>query len=482
MKSCKAVLHSRYFLIGFLVSVGLLSITARPSTSSLSITAKHKRNAPLVVLQQSGVVLEHSGTGSINGIYAVPPDYHTLYMFNTFGQGADIYREEATAPTSRATNTPKPALSGAHRYTAYQDQDSKVFILDQTGQQVAKFSTYPVYSLNVLSNGNVVVASPVGKNFLHIYDLAGRLIKSFGQINTNAIPDVDDAEKQFLHQGKLLIDAADNIYYVFRFIPLIEKYSPAGKLLVERRVEGEAIEIQQEIAQRFLSNKAPGSVGGIDVINSATLDPLTGHLWICMNGSSSTGVVYEYGDRGDKLREYALEVDFWPSHRITGAKDIAITMSNLYVLAPAPVVISFNIRDESTWKLDSGDVSIQEAAPCGTTQTWDNCRFTCPGITCSGGQPTATSSDGSRLDCRYSLQQALAPNPVLIQSVCSTYPQGYPGSTTPPIPPHPRGACQDSVTVCYNGQNYTASVVIDCPAPVNTCSGSGGGGGCFLRE
>lgn len=371
MKGFKWFLYHCYFLIGFLVCVGVLGVTAQPSTSSRRIAAKHKRDKPVVVLQQSNIVFEHSGLGVTNGIYAVPPDYHTLYMFNTSGQGADIYREEPDTSTSRVTNTSKLATSGVRGYTAYQDADSEVVILDSTGKQVAKFSTYPVYSLHILGNGNLVVASPVGKNFLHIYDLAGRLIKSFGSLNAYTLPEVDGAERQFLHQGKLLVDAADNIYYVFQFIPVIEKYSPAGKLLVERQVQGEAIEMQQELAQRFLSNKAPGPVGGIEVINSATLDPLTNHLWICMNGSSSTGVVYEYSERVDKLQEYALEVDSWPAamHRITAAKDIAITMSNLYVLTSPPVVIRFNIRDESTWKLDRGDVSIQDAA-CGTAQTW----------------------------------------------------------------------------------------------------------------
>ena len=47
MKRFKAVLHSRYFLIGFLVSVGLLGITARPSTSPRSIAAKHKRDTQI---------------------------------------------------------------------------------------------------------------------------------------------------------------------------------------------------------------------------------------------------------------------------------------------------------------------------------------------------------------------------------------------------------------------------------------------------
>jgi hypothetical protein len=483
MKRYKALLYSRLFWIGSLVCVGLLGITAWPSTSLRSPAAKHKRDTPLIILQPSSVMLEHSGVGVISAIRVVSPDNQAIYLFNSFTGEAEIYREAPPASSRNFTSTSKPVPSGTNRYTAYQDKDAKVIILDSTGKQLAKFSTYPVYSLSVLSNGNLVVASPVGKNFLHLYDSTGKLLKSFGKINDYAMPEVDHAEKQFLHRGKVLIDAADNIYYVFQYVPLIEKYSPEGNLRVERQVQGEAIDMQQELVQRFLRNQAPGSVGCIDIINSAALDPMTGHLWICMNGSSATGVVYEYSEQGDKLREYALESNspLPAMRRITGAKDIALSMSNLYVLTPEHVVLSFNIRDESTWRQDSGDMTIQDPPPCGTAQTWNACSFTCPGLTCSGGQPTVTSSDGSNLDCRHALQQTLAPGYVLIQAACTTYPQGFAGNPGQQIPPHMRGACKDDVTICRNGQNSTASITVDCPAPDNTCSG-GGGGGCFFID
>ncbi len=474
----------RALSIGFLACVGLLAITAWSSTSPRNIAVKHKQGTPLVLLQPSGVVLEASGVGNINGTNVVSPDNQAIRLFNDLTGEAEIYREPPPKASRDFTNTSKPDSSRTNYYVAYQDKDLKVVLLDWAGKQLARFATYPVYSLNVLSNGNLVVASPVGKNFLHLYDRTGKLLKSFGNINNYAMPEVDEVEQRFLHQGKLLVDTSDNIYYVFQYVPLIEKYSPGGKLLVERQVQGEAIDIQQELAQRFLRTRTPGAAGGIDVINSAALDPLTGHLWICMNGSSATGVIYEYNEQVNKLQEYALESgSSIPSmRRITGAKDIALTTSSLYVLTPEHVVLSFNIRDESTWKLDSGDVTVQDAAACGTEQTWTACVFNCPGLACSGGQPTATSSDGSHLDCRHALQQTLAPGYVLIGSTCTTYPQGYPGNPAQQIPAHMRGACEDRVTICRDGQNSTHSITIDCPAPAsNACSG-GGGGGCFLSK
>jgi hypothetical protein len=473
MKKYKALLHSRHVLIGLCVGVGLLGITAWSSTSFRSIAVKHKRDTPLVVLQQSGVVLEHSGIGMIDAILTRPSDDQTVYMFNSVpGQGTDVYREESQTPARPLTNASEPVTSGADGYIAYQDSDLKVITVDPTGKQSLPFSAYPAYSLGALSNGTVVVASPVGNNFLHLYDTAGHLLKSFGKINAYAMPEVDEVEKQFLHRGKVLVDAADNIYYVFRYIPLIQKYSPTGKLLIERQVQGEAIDMQQALAQKFLHAKGPGAPGGIDVINSATLDHKTGHLWICMNGSSNTGVVYEYSAQGDKIREYALGIGA-PLRRLTGAKDIALTRTHLYVLITQGQVFGFS-RDPSTWKLDSDNVTIQEAGPCGTGQPWPACPYICPGPACNGDQPTATSSDNLHLDCKSALMSTLASGYTVILTNCRTFAPNSPANPGQGIPAHLRGACQDDVTICYGGQNSTHSLFIDCPPPPASACPVGG--------
>jgi hypothetical protein len=340
-----------------------------------------------------------------------------------------------------------------------------VLIIDSTGRQVSRFRTYPAVSLGVLRNGNVVVASPVRERFLHIYSPAGRLLKSYGVIENYSLPSTDDAEKMFLRRGKVVIDATDNVYYIFNYVPLIQKYSRTGKLKFEREVRGRAINLQQELAQSFLTSKAPGAVGGIDIIRSGAIDAKTGHLWLCMNGSSVSGVVYEYSERGEKIREYALRHNSPLSsmRRITGVKDIALTKSSLYALTAYGHVLSFNIRDDSTWTPDDGDMTIQDA-DCGTGQTWADCPFTCPGLTCNAGQPTATSSDGSMIDCKAALQSILQPGWTLKSSTCTTY---APGTTGPP--PHMRGGCKDDAVVCYNGVNSSVSTTIDCPTPTNTC-------------
>jgi hypothetical protein len=129
-------LSSRRFFINLILCVTLLSINVWSSSSSQSTAVQRKRGTPFVTLQSSGVTVERSGAG---------------FARNTF------------------------------KFTLYEGKGSLV-IIDSDGKQSARFPTYPILSPAILSSGNIVVASPVGNTFLHIYNSAGRLLKSFGKI------------------------------------------------------------------------------------------------------------------------------------------------------------------------------------------------------------------------------------------------------------------------------------------------------------
>lgn len=446
------------------VVVALLGINVWSANSG-----RRTRDHKVILLQTSEAVPEAFRIGQVSSICASSRDDQALLLVNGTGDTRQ-YKEGTEASLTDFSGV---VITNPDGLGVYQEGDSTVVVLDSANKQVGRFSTYPIVSMAVLSNGNVLVASPVGKRFLHLYTSSGRLLKSFGALTNYSLPNVDDGQKKFFHKGKLLVDGNDNIYYAFYYIPVIQKYSPAGKLAFESRVKGNAIDLQQELAGRFLTNKAPGSTGGISIINSGAVDPVTGHFWICMNGASDTGVVYEYSGDGEKIREYALRTKSLPgvpTHRIIAVNDIAITRSSLYVLTNYSQVLIFDIRDESTWGSTDEDGSFHAETACGTAQTWNSCTFTCPGVACNNGQPTTTSSDGSLLDCKAVIVAALAPGFVVVTSNCQTF---APGSTTPP-PPHLRGACNDAVVVCYTGtgQNVSANATIDCAAPPSdACQG-----------
>jgi hypothetical protein len=297
------------------------------------------------------------------------------------------------------------------------------------------------------------------------------------------------AENRYLHRGRVVVDAADNIYYVSNYVPLVQKFSAEGKLLYETKVEGEAVEGQQEVARRFLGGKEAQQVGGVEILTGAAVDRQTGHLWISMNGSSNAGVVYEYDAGGVKLREYALQVNFpgAPPAGITGVRDIAVTDSRLFVLTPQNQVHSFDRETASIASRGSRKFGRQAAlfdfipaawtggsyAPpiqsCGTNQPWPGCSFICPGPSCVNGTPTTTSSNGSTQDCKAALFSSLSPGYTVVAAPCTPYPAG--------TAMHLRGGCKGDVTICREGVNTSHTVTLDCPAPSCETSGGGGGGG-----
>jgi hypothetical protein len=120
-------------------------------------------------------------------------------------------------------------------------------------------------------------------------------------------------------------------------------------LLSEFVVAGAAVDYQVKVANDFLRQKQSDVVGGIDIITSATVDSSTGHLWISMNGTSKTGVVYEYDQNGVKVCEYAFGFKGPQGYSdiVTGIKDIVVRDPWIYVLAWDGRVYRFNLNSSA---------------------------------------------------------------------------------------------------------------------------------------
>ncbi len=446
----------------------------------------------LITLKSSeGVV---GASGPISSIFS-SSDGKSVYMVNGVTGGVEAFSSETNESIHSLAETSGPIAIGVNRYTAQVDKDLNVSILDPAGNLSVRFPTYPVTSLAVLSNGSVVVASPTMDHFLHIYSPTGNLVKSFGTIKD--YDRTNSTQNQFLHKGKVLVDSSGDIYYVFHYVPLIQKFSPIGELKYEVEIKGDAIDLQQELAQRFFSIKDVAQVGGIGIISSAAIDPETGHLWICMYGSSLTGTVYEYSSQGEKLREYSLEVNssMVPPQTIVGVNDIAITRSKLYALTPQNQVYSFDRNGGKPTRIGRLNQTMQQVflfsmpgmpflsalnlAPsartqiqgCGASQPWEDCVFNCPGVTCNGTQPTNTSSNSSKPNCQDALASTLNAGHAVVSSVCTKFPVG--------TPMHMRGGCRSDVTICTApGNNSGHFITLDCPEPpAASCSGGGSDGG-----
>ncbi len=204
---------------------------------------------------------------------------------------------------------------------------------DSGGKRLKDISVPQPFSVAVQRSGNVAVASPRANGLLHLYSPAGVLLKSFGAVKQF---DSDGAENGFLNRGKVVTGPDDEIYFVAMYAPspYVAEFTPRGELIREFPVEGGAVDFQVEKAKGFLRDRRGDCTGGVVVLNSAAVDPTTGHLWVALNGLSTTATLYEYSPEGTKLREYAFLYD-GPSGRqsITYVQDVAVSGTTINALS-----------------------------------------------------------------------------------------------------------------------------------------------------
>jgi len=480
------------FRTSVLVSMALVCTvvsSVRPAATQGYATERSvigRQASPMVTLQTSENPIDTGGPTS--ALVSSPNDDEIVYIVNGMTGEVGAYQGGPAPSYGSFAHTVGPFAIRSRDSIAYIDSSSKVVIAEPNGRILLRIDTPPAISLATLRNGNIVVASPTEKHFLHLYTATGRLLRSFGDLRNDKKN--EEAEVRFLHRGKLLVDASDNIYYIYHFLPLVQVFSPNGELKREIDVQGEAVGLQQEVAQQFFSLRKPNLIGGIGIINSGAIDWKTGHLWLGMNGSSITGTVYEYDTNGEKLAEYALQVGgpTTAPYVIIDVKDLAITRSKLYVVTRESQVFGFARSTNSTTSSTQRTGTIKRVAylikpvafmppgagpalrvpACGTAQTWAACEFNCPGPACNGNTPTTTSSDSAALDCKDELMNSLSPGYTVIAALCTQYVVG--------TAMHVRGGCRDDVTICRNGVNSNHNVTLDCSPPDCPIGGGGGGG------
>lgn len=241
------------------------------------------------------------------------------------------------------------------------DSQGKIYVGDSTANQIRVFNStgeviktiaivHPL-TIAVLSNGNLLVGSGFNGSLLHMYDSTGNELRKFGKLKQFVVDSV--SENTFLNRGKVLVDSSDTIYYVYTYapIPTVKKFSTTGKLLSEFAVEGTAIDLQIELAQNFLKGRNQ-RVGGIGIINSAAIDPVTNDIWLCMNGSSESGVAYRYTAEGTKVQEYRFIVS-------AGSASSTVITGPYHIAARTPLVCIFSSSGAFSFDVTNGRTSSE---------------------------------------------------------------------------------------------------------------------------
>ena len=123
------------------------------------------RDQHVILLQTSEGLPEAFRFGHVSSIRAISRDDQTILLVNSQTGEAKQYKEGLEASLADFSGV---VVTNPDGLGVYQDGDSNVVVFNSANQQVGRFPTHPIVSLAVLRNGNVLVASPVGKHFLHV--------------------------------------------------------------------------------------------------------------------------------------------------------------------------------------------------------------------------------------------------------------------------------------------------------------------------
>lgn len=458
--------------------------TSTKDTESVGL-AKRTPQVPLVLLESSEGAINQGSASRAIAVSAT--DAQVLYSLDRASE--EVVTHETQRKSSRRFRSFVPpqnvvALAVGSEGNLYlaDSVSSQIRVMNPAGQSIRTVPVAQPIALGILSNGNMAVASSMGLDLLHLYGPTGSKLGSFGEMKSFDIK--NHQQNRFLNRGKIAIGPSDTIYYVSTYapIPTVRKFSTDGQLLSEFVVGGAAIDYQVNVANSFLRQKQSNVVGGFDIITSATVDPSTGHLWISMNGTSKTGVVYEYDPSGAKLREYAFVFKSAQGYSdiITGMRDIAVRGSWIYVLAWDGRVYRFNLNNSARAAqpndgnqksrrlvdLSGGSMFAAKSAPVSNP-------LAALQLPCPAAQPlvcTATCAGGSSppaQDCAAEITKRLQPDDTINSSTCSNN-------------AGPEPSCSANANFCNTatGTRGTISVSLVCnqvPPPPSPPPDEGGG-------
>jgi hypothetical protein len=205
--------------------------------------------------------------------------------------------------------------------------DSRIKIFSGEGKLLTSFQAERPHAVAVLSDGSLLASGFPKEYLISVFNREGKLIKELGEpVNV----DTKDAfDRRIMNMGSIVVDAEDNIYYVFRNLltPIVRKYTADGNLAAEWHVESSGLDsVLSQATKRFQESQGSGGHFAIAVLTSAAFDNDTKTLWV-----ASGQHVLQLDNSGHTIRSLLLTA---PDGRPIDALGLAVTANSLCAADP----------------------------------------------------------------------------------------------------------------------------------------------------
>lgn len=286
-----------------------------------------------VQLEATRRVFEGVGPG-FRGIARGPNDKY--YILTAPGPAVQIY-DESGKRAGQVPNETAAAKKGValvygesfdvdvQGHVAVSDRGANaVKIYAQDGSLVASIPIRGPAPLVLLPENEVAVGSPESDHIITSYDLAGRLVREYG--DPEEISDRADINHQ-INIGHLTVDAEGNSYFAFDFLPepTVRKFDHAGYLTMEISLKTLEFQPAAQTARRAIARAGQGAVVMHRIISAIGVDRQTQEVWVAMGtllihfdkDGQRLGTYRTYMPRGARLEAASILVE--PGRLLIGA-------------------------------------------------------------------------------------------------------------------------------------------------------------------
>jgi hypothetical protein len=209
--------------------------------------------APAVLIYDSG----GKRVGQIPGESAVAAKGVALL----YGESFDVDREGRVAVADRGANAVK--------------------IYAPNGSLAATISVPAPVSLVFLTGGEIAVTRAGGERLVTVYDLAGNVVRDFG--DREEIADQADINNQ-VNFGHLAADDAGNSYFAFDYLPepTVHKFDHQGYLAMEISLMTLEFQPAAQAARKAIARSETGIPSLHRIISAVGVDPQTQDVWLAI--------------------------------------------------------------------------------------------------------------------------------------------------------------------------------------------------------
>jgi len=174
------------------------------------------------------------------------------------------------------------------------DRDGRVVVCDRgasavkiyspSGALAASISMPAPVSVVFLPGGEFLVASPESNHLVTAYDLAGKVVRDYG--DREEIADRSDVNTQ-VNFGRLSVDEMGNNYFAFDYLPepTVRKFDRVGYLALEISLKTLEFEPAAQAARKAIARTEDSErmVPSLHrIISAVGVDPQTQEVWIAI--------------------------------------------------------------------------------------------------------------------------------------------------------------------------------------------------------